>query len=508
MKKKFSFILGILMIFTMSFTSFAEVDYFPKEIKYSQTQFKADLEVLKELLEKNHANLYENVKKEELDDLFERSFNEIDSSTTLKDFNFIVAKIIAKVGDGHTYLTNSSYLSMMIEENMTFLPLKVIHIGDNWYNDGLYEYIPVGAKITKINNMDMNSVIGKLQYSSGSEITDKNALSYKMIELALSNLYPIYIEERTSHDIEFINPVTKEKELVTINNEDIDIKTLNKYSHSNYLNNSFISSTAPLKAQFLKDKNTAILKISTFSPQDPDEFKTYVDKFFEKIEYDGITNVIYDLRGNLGGDLELVNYILSYLHQKEFKSSQYIHVRDLSLYRTDLLTEDSLEFYKSLAQEFASIVQDEESISMYEEENNEEVELFNDNSIMFKQKPIEPSENHIFGGNNYVLVDEASFSCGSIFPQRVQKLDKGFVVGTKTGGNFYETTAGFMLDFQLPNTKTIINIPLAQIVMEDKLIDGIDRNSAVIADYKIELDYNDYLNSKDTQMNYLLNMIK
>ncbi len=492
------------MIFTMSFTSFAEVEYFPKEIKYSQTQFKADLEVLKELLEKNHANLYENVKKEDLDNLFKRSFEQIDSNTTTKDFNFMVAKIVAKIGDGHTSINNSSYLSMMIEENMTFLPLKVIKIGDSWYNDGLYDYIPIGAKITAINNMDINSVIEKLKYNAGSEINDVNAFSHKLIELLLSNLYPVYIEERTTHEIEFINPETNEKEIVTINNEDVDINALNAYPHSNYLKNTFINSTAPLEATFMPEKNVAILKISTFAPEDSEQFMTFINKFFEKVAYEGITNVIYDVRGNLGGDLSLVNHVLSYLHEEEFKSSEYIHVRNLSLYRTDLLTSDSLEQYKTLAQEFTATANGE----MDDEESTEEAELLDDNSIMLTQNAIEPSEYNVFTGQNYVLVDPASFSCGSIFPQRVQKLDNGFVVGTKTGGNFYETTAGFMLNFELPNTKALITIPLAQIVMEDELIDGVDRNSAVIADYKIELDYNDYMNYKDTQLNYILNMIK
>lgn len=508
MRKKFSFILGFLIIFTMTFTSFAEVNYTPKEIVYSQTQFKADLEVLKELLEKNHANLYENVKKEELDNLFKESFNQIDANTDAKDFAFIVAKLVAKVGDGHTYLSDSSYLSTMIEENMTFLPLNVIHIGDDWYNDGLYEYIPVGAKIISINNMDMNSVIEKLKYNSGSETNDVDDLAYKMIEMSLSSLYPVYIQEQTTHEIGFIDPITDEKKTVTINNEDIDIKALNKYGHSNYLKNCFYNNKTPLSARFVPEKKTAILKVSTFSPDDLEEFEVFIDKFYEKVEYDGVENIIYDIRGNLGGYFSLVDHLLSYINDDQFKTMEYMHMRDLSLYRADLLTESSMEQYQSLITDLTTALNDEEELKTLEEDENQTVELMSDNSIMFTQKFNEPSEKHVFKGNNYVLVDEASFSCGSIFPQRVQKLDNGFVVGTKTSGNFYETTAGYMLNFELPNTKTLVNIPLAQIVMEDKLIDGIKRQSPVVADYKIELDYNDYLNSKDTQMNYLLNMIK
>ena len=74
-------------------------------------------------------------------------------------------------------------------------------------------------------------------------------------------------------------------------------------------------------SEFNLEKSTAILRIYTFAPQNMDMFKEYIDKFFEDVKYKNIKNVVFDVRGNLGGDCELLNYVLAYVYNKDF----YVH---------------------------------------------------------------------------------------------------------------------------------------------------------------------------------------
>lgn len=144
----------------------------------------------------------------------------------------------------------------------------------------------------------------------------------------------------------------------------------------------------------------------------------------------------------------------------------------------------------------------------FEEKREEGAYREADGTFVFLEDPVEPAEENLFTGQIYALSDNGSFSCGTIFPQMIQGLENGTLVGIAPSGNYYDTTAGMMPTWTLPNTKTGVSIPLTQLTMEEKAIEGIGDRDGVKPDVELKLSLEDFLNKEDTQLNYVLDLIK
>lgn len=491
MKKILTVFMSIFIVILSSTTASG------KEITYSKVEFTADLKVLKELLENNHGNLYESINKEKLDKLFEDTEAKINENMTIQEFYYEISKIISAINDGHTSIGSSDHFINTLIEKGTYLPLRVKFIDKKMYSDFVNEYVPVGSEILEINGEKASDVVSKLKYISGSESSDNAVLSHKIIEETLHFLYPQYFGEKTEHTIKFKNPKDNKVETVLLKSEDIDIYTLQFFPYSNYIKNTYALEESPLRAEFDMKRNTAILKIYTFAPQDSEMFKMYIDKFFQDVKYKNIRNIVFDVRGNLGGDIELLNYVLAYVYNKDFYVIRNEKHPVPDLVRTDLLSEEGKEMFNAFKESFNS-----------DSEENMGYEILEDGSYYYEGYKVEHKKKNNFNGNVYVLANEGSFSCGSIFPEKIQELKNGHFIGTEASGNYYETTAGIIPQWELPNTKIKISIPFIQMVVQDKMDKDIPRNSGVKPDYKVKLKYDDYIKGIDTQMNFVFNLIR
>lgn len=485
---------GFMVIFIVIFSSTTALG---KEITYSKVEFTADLKVLKELLENNHGNLYESIKKEKLDKLFKETEAKIDENMTIQEFYYEISRIISAIKDGHTSVGSSDHFINTIMERGTYLPLRVKFIDKKMYSDFINEYVPIGAEILEINGEKASDVVSKLKYISGSESSDNVALSHKIIEETLPFLYPQYFGEKTEHTIKFKDPKSNKIKTVLLKSEDIDIYKLEFFPYSNYIKNTYALEESPLKAEFDMKRNTAILRIYTFAPQDSEMFKEYIDKFFEDVKYKNIKNIVFDVRGNLGGDIYLLNYILAYVYNKDFYVIRNEKHPIPDLVRTDLLTKEGKEMFNAF----------KESLN-YASEEDMGYQILKDGSYYYEEYKVEHMEKNNFRGNVYVLANEGSFSCGSIFPEKIQELKNGYFIGTEASGNYYETTAGIIPQWELPNTKIKVSIPFIQMVIQNKIDKHIPRNSGVKPDYEVKLKYDDYMKGIDTQMNFVYNLIK
>ena len=493
-----SFIIICMLSFTAT-TAYGE------ELKYSKEAYLADLQVFEELLEKNHGNLYENVKKEKLDQLFLKAKSKINDKTTIRDFYNELSYIVNAINDGHTSIMSSDRFSMNTNEDKSYLPLKVKFINKKMYCDFINDYIPVGAEILEINGDKVDDIVSKLIYSTGSE-TGTNGLNFKILEAMLDSLYPQMIKYTDKHTIKYKDMKDNKIKTVVIKSEDVDTQKIYTFAHSNYIKDSYGNPLEPLKAEFHPEKNAAVLRIFTFAPSDYDGFKLYVDKFFEDVNYLKIKNVIFDVRGNLGGDLELLNYILAYVKSQPFNAIKSETIKDYDLVRNDLLTPESQQSLESFTQLKESLSELE---GMTEEQLTEEgVKLIKEDLYSYNLEQIEPMKENNFKGNVYALVDGGSFSCGSIFPQRIQELKNGYLVGEEASGNYYSTTAGILPTYYLPNTKLQLTIPLQQLIMHEEPVKNIPLVSGVKPDYPVELTYDDYMKKIDTQLEYVYKLIK
>lgn len=497
MKKLIVGITAAMLVATSTMPALAEIETF------DTFEYKSDLKVLRDLLVENHGHLYEHITEKELNKAFDDASEAIEKDMQYNEFCELVGNIVSKIGDGHTSVSIPDWYRGEINESGTYIPLSIKKIDGKYVSDFVYNEIPLGSEIVSVNDVAIAEVIEKLQAVAGNETDAEDGLSDYVIEMLFPQIYAAFYPGQVEHKIDFIG-LDKQEQTVQLTSEVASLDELMTYKYSNYLKGQYASPREALKAEFLEDKNTAILRIYTFASNDSDYFVSYVDRFFKEVAQRGCENIIFDVRGNLGGDSELMNHVLSYVFQESKYSVKKIEMQVLPELNELNMTggQESIEYLH----EMVDAAMDD--TKTFEEKREEGAYREADGTFVFLEDPVEPAEENLFTGQIYALSDNGSFSCGTIFPQMIQGLENGTLVGIAPSGNYYDTTAGMMPTWTLPNTKTGVSIPLTQLTMEEKAIEGIGDRDGVKPDVELKLSLEDFLNKEDTQLNYVLDLIK
>ncbi len=205
----------------------------------------------------------------------------------------------------------------------------------------------------------------------------------------------------------------------------------------------------PLSLRIIEDKNTAVIRIPSFIFYDRVEYFTnFLDSSFSLIHNKKIKNLILDLRGNDGGDPFCAVPLLSYLENKPVRyfAKEYGKYSDFA-------------------------------------------------------KPIPLAENN-YTGKLYTLMDKHCGSTNGHFCALLKYNRIGKLVGEEAGST-YKCNARIK-EFHLENTGMIINIARAAF---SAAVEGMDKTKGIEPDYYAEQSYEDYLEGRDTVIDYTLKLI-
>lgn len=206
----------------------------------------------------------------------------------------------------------------------------------------------------------------------------------------------------------------------------------------------------PLTLELQEDKNTAILKIPSFIFYDRvDYFTSFIDSAFLEIKNKKIENLLLDVRGNDGGDPFCAVPLFSYL--------EYVPVK------------------------------------YFEEEYGRYAEF---------AKPISLAENH-FTGNLYTLIDKHCGSTNGHFCALLKYHKIGKFVGEE-GGATYKCNARTK-EIVLDNTKMLAYVPRGTFIAA---VEDMEKTKGVEPDYLVKQTYKDFLDNRDTVLEFTLNLIK
>ena len=177
-------------------------------------------------------------------------------------------------------------------------------------------------------------------------------------------------------------------------------------------------------------------------------FTNFLDSSFKKIKDKSITNLILDLRGNDGGDPFCSVPLFSYLEKEPVKyfAEEYGHYS-----------------------EFAKVI---------------------------------PLAENNFKGNLYTLIDHHCGSTNGHFCALLKYHKIGKLVGTE-GGATYKCNAR-VEEFRLKNTHLIVNVARQTYTAA---VEGMDKTKGVEPDYIIDQSYDDFLNGKDTIIEFTQSLI-
>ena len=381
------------------------------------------------------------------------------------DFYIQLLKLNNQLRDGHLYVQQPQEIIIASLKKKKFLPFSVKIIDfDLFVNQSSISGLKKWDLITSINGVSSSDIIYQilpLLPLDGFAVNRK----YKNLEIYFPVLYSWVFNLKDLNEVEVVSSKgLKAKHKLVF--EPISGFSANKLLHKRVSN-----------WRFSVDEERALsyLEISSFNsellPKDQ-KFSSYVKRKFKQLKDKDINNLVLDLRGNEGGAVENMKYLLQYLKTSDYRIYSKLSVNGYLL--KDTLSLLFPEDIKALDRQKLIV--------------NDETTILN-NKLLRKLK----EAKNVFKGNVVILVDGNTFSSASHLVSLLKGQSNIHIIGEETGGNQSFCNAGYTLRAVLPNTKIRVHIPL---IRGDYGL-GNNINKGVLCDTNCSPDVLSYMRFKD-----------
>jgi hypothetical protein len=361
---------------------------------------------------------------------------------TVKEFYQIVSPIVTSLGCLHTRLVDNRFFRTPYKY---WLPILVWFEDDKMYAvNNCVENIEmnVGSEIVEINGISAKKIYNTLKTTISADAFNAN---FYRGDLNVNFLYYYhsYFGFNSAYKIKF-KPHNSEKEITTTFFIDEP-----RPSYKSKLVN-----TSRLSLDIKKEHTTAIIRIKNFSyfprgRQNIDFFKDKIDTYIKTIKEENIEKVVFDLRGNRGGNPECTNHILSYITNKE------------------------LDFYEDNAL----------------------------NKRRNRPSTVTPKTiNNIHNKKIFILINGRSASATAQMLAVIKHNKLATIIGEESGGT-YSTHPGRVVK-PLKNTKLTLQLGTER---ESVNVPELDLTKGIIPDKKITIKLDDILSKNDLLLNYIFN---
>lgn len=446
----------LLLIANLS--SYAENDK-----KLNIDALKSDLSFFRDKLEHLHPNLYLYTPKQFIDASFDSLLNSITEPMSELEFYKHISIISSIIKDGHTVLLPSNKTTSYHNTNSKFFPYKLKLLNNHLYAEMVLTNNPTiteGMEITAINGIYATTIVKQL---TERQVRDGYNQTYPswIVDNYFREYYSYIFGHPNQFDIQYIDKgVVKQTIVEALPKDSIAYYKKLKYPtqtnsrmpyegiiYKNYPDLSYACLT-------IKDFHKDVLK-ETYKQ----DFTAEIKKAFEHISSSNTKNLILDLRNNQGGDIEYGVYLLSYLINEDFRVvDQYYKVSTLS--------------------------------GQLSKATGEALGIHHPKDICFK-------------GQLYILINGGSFSNSGIVASILKQHNRGVFIGNETGGNA-KVLAGYVKEFNLPNSSIHIEIPTRQFMLNEQMpLSG----HGTIPDFDIIETIDDVLNNKDAAKDFAIKLI-
>ncbi len=423
--------------------------------KFSPTQLREDLHILRSTLESNHPGLYWYTTKDSLDQFFNAVEFSINDSLTESDFRRKVAWWVSKIHCGHTSTRFSTGYTRYYEKKK--LPQFPLHI-KIWKDTAVVfssllkndSTIKKGNIILAINDMPITKVIDSM---CSLLSTDGFADNFKY--QAISFNFPAYYSNtfgvdsqyivryldnngfEKTHAIKNFRPLPDTGRKADTTTEVISKKQLKKLS---------LTSLRSIKTDTAN--RTAVIELNTFSKG---KLRRFLRQQFRIIQHDSIQHLIIDLRRNTGGSVNISTRLAQYIADHSFKVADTVAAVNRSLTNKKYIRH-WFEYWFSMR--FAT-------------------KKLKDNKYHFRyfeRRVAKPKPKYHFDGHVYLLTSGYTFSASTLLVNNLLHQKNVTVLGEETGGGFYGNCAIHIPDIVLPNSRVRVRMPLFRLVLDSNRI--------------------------------------
>jgi hypothetical protein len=394
----------------------------------SGEQVAEDLDILVTTLRRNHPGVFDYQTPVEQARLVAELTPAKDAELTVLDEYRIASRIIAAVGDAHTYALNPCYTRILQEEPL-FPRMPTID-----RNQLTLE----GRRVKTINGLPAEDLLRRLHQYAGS---DGGTLPYKnaFIELEFPLKYFTFIDDTAAFEV-----VLEDGKQLFLQGKSYFTEGLRPAPPPPAL--SIEKDTATLRIPIWEDETAASFNNDLAEMTRTSNLAAFVRASMDDVIDAGANHLKIDLRGNTGGKSGPAALLLSYLIDRPFDYYGAIRVAADSFPTAPYIRNQELvEFYQS--PDARRLIESRASGYYFRDE------------LLPKITP-QPRQ---FPGTVEVLVDKYSLSVSTDVVAVLQGNRPVTVTGPEFGGSLEHYCAGNYLDLVLPHSGIEVNVPLQRL---------------------------------------------
>ncbi|MFC0263230.1 S41 family peptidase [Fontibacter flavus] len=440
-------------------------------------QMISDVALFKKALEAKHPEMYRYTSPEAFENLTEVVKSGLHKEMTVREFYVAMMPLVSALHCGHTKWIAAGKDLYYPFFTTDLFPLK-LHVNKDkafilsHFNG---EEAPKGAEVISVNGKPVAEIISHFKehltfgdgYSEGGK--------YYQLNQYFPGLYSTLFGIQSAYNIQ----VRLDGEVRNLSYSGVSFEQIKNYLDTNS------SQRGPFHFETLEG-NIGWLDIDRFyAYPNEDNFKKFLKNSFDRIQSEGIKELVIDLRGNEGGNENWGIELYRYLAKEPFRYYERISVKK----RQKVDFESKTSFLFKLASLF--------------NKNGKYGREFTVQKGLKKQKLFK----NAYHGKVYLLLGGQSFSVTTEFASRFQSDSRGKIIGSETAGGYAMNTSGFFSIVNLPNSNIDLGIPLLGFHMANlKTTQAKDRG--ILPDFPVELSVKDIIGQKDPVRDFTLNLIR
>lgn len=477
---------------------------------FSQKNMKKDLELFKNIRQKANSGLYKYRTKNEIDSVYTWAENEIEKSSTYRDFYNIIWELTDFEGSLHNGLSLPKKINTSLKDEKTgYFPFPVKLIEGKLRMNMDSAQIPLGAEILSINNHSIEDILPnfyKYYTTDGFNKTGK--------AIGINGNFSYYYRLHYGRQEQFLvtYKIAESDKILTQTIQSVSyMRRLQNFvfkRHSlSYDKNSYYSKEEDEPYSFeMLENDIAKLTLNTFiiggNTKDPVHIRytEFLDSVFTVLKEKQVNNLIVDVRHNGGGTdpNDLVTY--SYLSSRNFRENKqaWVSFKKIPYWKH---IKGEVPFYLKPIAKIIYTKQLRKEFPIEKEGKYYQDSTSNDQQIRI------PKEN-AFTGKVYLMISPRVASAGSLFAALSASEKNTIVVGEETQGGYYGHNGHTPIHYTLPKSKLKMYFSIVNLEQDVPKKENQPVGSGIIPNYEIAQSYEDFIKNEDTQLNYVLELIK